>query len=141
MPLEIPRLSIAIVSEDWLGRSLFAEAASATLRFSRIIQADDGYTALAEIWQAVDEHTRPDIVLIDQNACDLSIGRLITEIRAAPRTQGIFIAAVADDVPPQPFGLDFVAVSGPLQPDLSEVILRIAASYAFNRPTQGEQAA
>lgn len=141
MSLAVPHLSLLIVSEDWLGRSLFTDAAATTGQFSRIMLADDGYTALAEIWQAVEDAARPNIVLIDHNACDLSVERLVTEIRSDPRTRSIFIAAVADDTLPALFGLDFVAMSGPLQPDLSDVILSLAASFTLNRTPEDEQAA
>lgn len=93
--------SILIVSEDWFARSLLVQAARETRLFSSVFAVDDGYSALAAVWQCVIDGWRPDAVLIDRHTPAPTAGGLVATLRTDPDTRRIAVAvlAPADDCP------------------------------------------
>jgi CheY-like chemotaxis protein len=128
------RLALVVVSEDWFARSLLRAAAEESGRFGPIVDADDGYTALAETWEGVAIGRVPDVVLVDGASAGPSLRRLIAELRASRETHRIFVAVIgsADEgrQPPLP-GVNFQSASSPLDPDLSEIIVNVAQQAAL----------
>jgi hypothetical protein len=98
---------LLIVSDDWFARAVIALAAEHTERFSRVITADDGYTALAHTWQIVEEGGPLPVYVIDRRSVGVSASRLIIELRNDETTQHAFIAVVAPGESVVMPGMDF----------------------------------
>jgi hypothetical protein len=96
---EAEQLSLVIVSDDWFWRSIVSLAGHRCNRFHDIVATEDGYMALAHIWQRVEDGTVPDICIMDARADDPSLGRLVTELRADDATRHMFVAAIGDGNP------------------------------------------
>jgi hypothetical protein len=123
------RLGLVVVSEDWFARSLMRSAAEESARFCPIIDADDGYTALAETWESVAVGRPLSVILIDGSNAGPSVSRLIAEVRSATETQRIFIAIVGQgdgEGPAVHPGANFQCADGVLSPQLSEIVETIA---------------
>lgn len=123
------RLTGIMVSGDWFARSLLRSAGEESKLFSRVIEADDGYTGLAETWQCVEDGHAPDVVVIDLQSVDSSAARLVAELRAAPETQRTFIAVLGmpeTDAPLTVRHVDFYTSQGVLSSELSDTIEEIA---------------
>lgn len=119
-----------VVSQDWFARSLLRSALGETGRFETVIEADDGYTALAEAWQAVADRHAADLILIDLATADASVAPMLTELRTAPELQRVLITAIghSDDceVPLSPRDFDFVSSCGVLGAELADTADEIA---------------
>lgn len=123
------RLTGIMVSGDWFARSLLCSAGEESELFSRVIEADDGYTGLAETWQCVEDGHAPDVVIIDLQTVGASAARLVAELRAAPETLRTFIAVVGmpeTDAPVTVRHVDFCTSHGVLSSELSDTIEEIA---------------
>jgi hypothetical protein len=132
-----PTFSIVIVSEDWFARSLLKGAAEEAETFGRIILADDGYTALAETWQAVEDGCVPEIFLIDQSAADASADRLVAELRADDITRRAYIAVLAPGDAPAKRGIDLAILGDARHPRLTQM-MKLVAARAASRYEQSE---
>ncbi len=123
------RLTGIMVSGDWFARSLMRGAGEESGMFSRVIDADDGYTALAETWQCVDDGHAPDVIVIDLQAVGASAARLVTELRASSETQRTFVAVVGmpeTEAPVTIRHVDFCTSHGVLSSELADTIMEIA---------------
>lgn len=126
------RLRIIVVSEDWFARSLLESTLRETGMFSQIIATDDGYNALAEMWQCVEDAAPPDIILADGALSVMSTAQLIRSVRENPETEGIFFgvltesAAEADQEPPSIEGADFSSPCSAGCSDLTEIVQELA---------------
>ncbi len=124
------RLTALVVSADWFSRTLLRSAATETGVFHTVVEADDGYTALAESWQCVEDGIPPDVVVIDMQAADASAARLVMEIRAAPelRTAVVGLVGMPDTDPEVTVReVDFCTSSGVLHESLSDIICDLAS--------------
>lgn len=96
---EAEQLTLVIVSDDWFWRSIVSLAGHRCNRFRDIVGTEDGYMALAHIWQRVEDGTVPDLCIMDARADDPSLARLLTEVRADDATRPMYLAAVGDGTP------------------------------------------
>jgi hypothetical protein len=94
---EAGQLSLVIASGDWFWRSVVSLAAHRCNRFNDVIGTEDGYMALAQIWERVAHGTTPDVCIVDARGDDPSLERLVTEIRADDVIRHMFIAAIGDE--------------------------------------------
>lgn len=118
-----------MVSGDWFARSVMRSAGEESAMFSQVIEADDGYTALAETWQCVEDGHAPDVIVIDLQSVGASAARLVTELRAAPETQRAFVAVVGMPETESPVTIrhvDFCTSHSVLGSELADTILEIA---------------
>ena len=118
-----------MVSGDWFARSVLRSASEESTMFSQVIEADDGYTALAETWQCVEDGHAPDVVVIDLQSVGASAARLVTELRAAPETQRTFVAVIGmpeSESPVTVRHVDFCTSHSVLSSELADTILEIA---------------
>jgi CheY-like chemotaxis protein len=122
-----------MVSGDWFARSVLRSAGEESDLFSHVIEADDGYTGLAETWQCVEDGHAPDVVVIDVQSVGASAARLVAELRTAPETQRTFIAVVGmpeTDAPLTLRHVDFCTTHSVLSNELSDTIEEIAMRAA-----------
>jgi len=91
------KLSIVIASDDWFWRSVVALATHRCNRFGDVRAVDDGYTALAETWQMVDDGAPPDVYILDCRGPDPSMARLLLELRADEITRSAYVAVIGAD--------------------------------------------
>lgn len=126
------KLRIIIVSEDWFARSLLESTLRESGMFSHVIAAEDGYTAVAEMWQCIEDGAAPDIILADGALAILSPAQLIRSVRENPETEGIFVAVLtefsAEPEPETPVveGADFSVPCSAGCTDLTEIIQELA---------------
>ncbi len=129
-----------MVSGDWFGRSLMSAAGEESAMFSTVIEADDGYTALAETWQCVEDGHAPDVIVIDLHAVGASAGRLVTELRASSETQHTFVAVVGMPKTESPVTIrhvDFCTSHGVLSSELADTIMEIAMRAVATPQSRG----
>lgn len=119
-----------VVSQDWFARSLLRSALGETGRFQTVIETDDGYTALAEAWQAVADRHAADLVLVDLATADASVAPLVSELRTAPELHRALITAIGysedGEVPLSPQDFDFTSACGVLSAELADTTEEIA---------------
>jgi CheY-like chemotaxis protein len=126
------RLRIIIVSEDWFARSLLESTLRESGMFSRIIAVDDGYTAIAEAWQGVEDGSVPDIILADGALTVMSPAELIRSLRENPETERIFFAVLTEfatepeQEAPEVEGADFSSPCSAGCTDLAEIVAELA---------------
>lgn len=126
------RLRIIIVSEDWFARSLLESTLRESGMFSHVIAAEDGYTAIAEMWQCVEDGSTPDIILADGALAILSTAQLVRSVRENPETEGIFLAVLTefstepDQETPTVEGADFSSPCSAGCTDLTEMVQELA---------------
>jgi CheY-like chemotaxis protein len=124
------RLTAIVVSADWFSRTLLRSAAVETGVFRHVVEADDGYTALAETWQCVEDGAAPDVIVIDMQAADVSAARLVMELRAAPETRGTLVGLVGMpeiDVDVAVKEVDFCTSCGVLHESLADIMCDLAS--------------
>lgn len=131
------RLRIIIVSEDWFARSLLESTARETGVFSRVLAVEDGYMALAEMWQWVEDGASPDIILADGALTVMSATQLVRGVRENPETEGIFCGVLTEfasdpdqESPPTVEGADFSAPCSAGCSDLTEILQELASRAA-----------
>lgn len=114
---------LVIVSEDWFVRSYLTGLAQALGHFASVIAVDNGYSALAEIWEG---ETAP-VVVIDRNSVAGSADVLLADVRSDARTPAAFVAHI---VPP-PGGprdqVNLVCIGEPGQPEIARLFDAVAA--------------
>jgi len=93
---EAGQLSLVIASDDWFWRSVVSLAAHRCNRFHTVIGVEDGYMALAHLWQCVEDRAVPEVFILDARGVDPSLARFVTEARADDATREVFIAAIGD---------------------------------------------
>lgn len=118
--------SVLLVSEDWFSQSLLVQVARDTGLFTTVFAVDDGYSALAVIWQCVIDGWCPDAVLIDHHAPAPSAGGFINALRSDDETRSIVIGllASADDCPAPMLPaarVDVFSTCEPMHPELPMV--------------------
>lgn len=99
MLLPPPTLSLMIVCDDWFARSLLASVSEESTRFQRVTTADDGYSALAETWQGVEDGMPPNVFLIDAASVGPSADRLVLELRNDPATEHAYVVVLTGEEP------------------------------------------
>lgn len=125
---------LVIVSEDWFVRSYLTSLAHASGHFASVIAVDDGYSALAEIWDGVARGDSAPIVVLDRHSVADSADALLADVRSDARTATTFIAHI---VPP-PGGprdqVNLVCIGEPGQPEISRLFdaLAVHAGHAMN---------
>lgn len=119
-------LFLVVVSEDWFARSVLESMASETGRFTKILAVDDGYSALAETWQGVEDGMAPNVFLIDLHSVGPSSARLVAELRADPTTSHVYVAVLTPEDPVAKGGIDFASPTLPSSPDMSDVLTIVA---------------
>lgn len=143
------RLRIIVVSEDWFARSLLESAIRESGTFSRVAAVEDGYTAVAEVWQWVEDGAIPDVVLADGALSVMSAQQLLRSLRENPETEGIFFGVLTEastELEPEPVaveGADFLSPCSAGCTDLSELIEELASRAANSvrgvwRPAPGD---
>ena len=128
-------LRLVLVSEDWFARSLMEFAARESGFFEEIISVDDGYSALAETWEAVASAEVPNVYLIDKHSVGPSAERLVAELRADPITRDVYVAVLTPDEPVAKGGIDFAHECEPANPELCEIVASVAARAMAARRT------
>lgn len=121
------QLELLIVSEDWFARSLFKTAAQETGLFASIKTAEDGYTALAEVWQSIQDGAAPNAVLIYSELVGMSGPELARRLHEDEDTRKIFIAfcGSSGEPPPVTDDADFSTSCDAAISDLTEMLRAI----------------
>ncbi len=130
MLLPPPTLSLMIVCDDWFARSLIASVAEESGRFSRVATVDDGYSALAETWQGVEDGAAPNVFIVDTGSVGPSAERLVLELRNDAATENAYVALLTGE-DAAPFSrADFSASVRLDVEELSELVEAIANAAA-----------
>lgn len=120
-------LFLVIVSEDWFARSVLESLAAESGEFAKIIAVDDGYSALAETWQGVEDGHVPNVFLVDLHSVGPSSSRLVAELRADPVTSSVYIGVLTPEEPVAKCGVDFATACLPSQPEVADALASLAS--------------
>lgn len=120
-------VQLVVVSEDWFARSFLQTLAQDSGHFEAVMGVDDGYSALAEIWEGVARGEPPRAIVIDCHTVGGSVDVLLEELRSDPRTAATYVALIVPSpgcVKPQ---ANLVCMGGPGQPEMARLMEEIAA--------------
>ncbi len=127
------KLKIVMVSEDWFARSMLASTALDSGLFSRVISTDDGYAAIAETWQCIEDGAAPDIMLADDSLGVMSAEQLCRTLRENRETEGVFVAVLtegsmmADAEVPRVEGADYATARSAGTMDLATLVQEVTS--------------
>lgn len=119
-------LFLVVVSEDWFARAILENLAGESGMFEKVLGVDDGYSALAETWQGVEDGWAPNVFLVDLHSVGPSSARLIAELRADPVTSDVYVAVLTPDEPLAKGGVDFASPCLATQPEMADTVLLLA---------------
>ncbi len=108
--------------------------------FTSVTGVDDGYSALAQIWEDVARNEPLPVIIVDRHSVGGSSDVLLAELRGDERTARAYVVFI---VPPpgQPMPhVDLVCVGEPAQPEIGGLLDEVASRAYPVRPTASTSA-
>jgi CheY-like chemotaxis protein len=90
------KLHVILIIEDEFARGLLEVAAEESGMFGLIRAAENRHEALALIWDSIEEHERPDVIIADLCTDGCNSVQLARDLRTYDDTRGVLVALVTD---------------------------------------------